>query len=53
MDDPDVPQDVKNFVLAILIIGTLTFVVRLSLVIYRMVKKPLTKMSAVSDFNTQ
>merc|ERR1712106_76084 len=48
MDDPDVPQDVKNFVLAILIIGTLPFVVRLSLVLYRMVKKPL-----VSDFNTQ
>jgi len=53
MDDPDVPQDVKNFVLAILIIGTLTFVVRLSLVIYRMVKKPLTRMSTVSYSNTQ
>jgi len=53
MDDPTVPQDVKDFVLAILIIAILTFVVRLSLVIYRVVKKPLTKMSTVSDFNTQ
>ena len=53
MDDPTVPQDVKDFVLAVLIIAILTFVVRLSLVIYRMVKKPLIKMSTVSDFNTQ
>jgi len=53
MDDPNVPQDVKDFVLAILIIAVLTFMVRLSLVIYRIVKKPLTKMSTVSEFNTQ
>jgi len=53
MDDPDVPQDIKDFVFAILIIAILTFLVRLSLVIYRIVKKPLTKMSTVSEFNTQ
>ena len=41
MDDPDVPQEIKDFVLAILIIASLTFVVRIALVIYRMVKKPL------------
>jgi len=48
MDDPDVPQDVKDFVLAILIIAILTFLVRLSLVIYRTVKKPLTHMSPLA-----
>ena len=53
MDDPDVPQDIKDYVLAIMIIAILTFVVRLALVIYRMLKKPLTKMSTVSEFNTQ
>jgi len=51
--DPEVPQDVKDFVLAILIIATLTLVVRLSLVTYRMVRKPLTKMSTVTEFNSQ
>jgi len=53
MDDPLVPQDIKNYVLAILIIAILTFVARLAIVIYRVIKKPLTKMSTVSDFNTQ
>ena len=48
MDDPNVPQDVKDFVLAILVIAVITFVVRLVIVIYREVKKPLTKMSKVS-----
>ena len=41
MGDPDVPQEIKDFVLAILIIASLTFVVRIALVIYRLVKKPL------------
>ena len=41
MDDPDVPQEIKDFVLAILIIASLTFVVRIALVVYRLVKKPL------------
>ena len=41
MNDPDVPQEIKDFVLAILIIASLTFVVRIVLVIYRQVKKPL------------
>ena len=53
MDDPNVPQDVKNYVLAILVIAVITFVVRLVIVIYRGVKKPLTKMSTVSDFSTK
>jgi len=53
MDDPNVPENVKNFILAILIIATLTFVVRISIVIYRVLRKPLTKMSTVSKFNTQ
>jgi len=53
MDDPLVPQDIKNYVLAILVIAILTFVARLALVIYRVIKKPITKMSTVSYFNTQ
>ena len=53
MDDPDVPQDIKDYVLAIMIIAILTFVVRLALVIYRVLKKQLTKMSTVSEFKTQ
>ena len=53
MDDPDVPQDIKDYVLLIMIIQILTFVVRLALVIYRVLKKQLTKMSTVSEFNTQ
>ena len=51
MDDPNVPQDVKDFVLAILVIAVITFLVRLVIVIYREVKKPLTKMSKVSVLN--
>lgn len=53
MDDPNVPQDVKNYVVAILVIAIITLLVRLAIVIYRGVKKPLTKMSTVSDFRTQ
>jgi len=52
MDDPDVPQDVKNYILAILVIATITLVARLGLVIYKGIKKPLRKMSAVSEFRT-
>ena len=53
MSDPDVPQDIKDYVMAILIIAVFTFVFRLCLVTYRCVKKPLTKMVTVADFNTQ
>jgi len=53
MEDPLVPQDIKNYVLAILVIAILTFVARVALVIYRVIKKPITKMSTVSYFNTQ
>ena len=53
MDDPDVPQDVKNFVLAVLIIAILTFVARIAIVMYRVARKPLSKMSTVSDFNSE
>ena len=53
MSDPDVPQDIKDYVMAILIIAVLTFVVRLCLVTYRFVKKPLTKLATVADFNTK
>ena len=41
MDDPDVPQDVKDFILSILIIASITFVVRVALVIYKVLKRPL------------
>ena len=41
MDDPDVPQDIKDLILSILIIASLTLVVRLALVAYKMIKKPL------------
>ena len=39
MNDPDVPQEIKDFVLVILIIANLTFVVRIAQVTYRLVKK--------------
>merc|ERR1719154_282595 len=53
MDDPEVPQDVKDFVFAILIIGFITVGVRLVLVIFKMVRKPITKVSAFCDFIIQ
>jgi len=51
--DDEVPQDVQNYVLAILIIATITFVVRIVLVVYRVIKKPLTRINTVSTFNDQ
>jgi len=53
MSDPDVPQEIKDYVMAILVIAVLTFVTRLCLVTYRCLKKPLTKMATVADFNTK
>ena len=49
----DIPEDVENFVLAILIIAVLTFLVRIGIVIYRVIKKPLTKMTTVSNLSTK
>ena len=46
-DDETVPQDVKDFVIAILVIAVLTFLVRVALVIYKCVRKPLNKMSTL------
>lgn len=40
-DDPAVPNDIKQFVLAIIIIASLTFLVRVVIVTYRYFKKPL------------
>jgi len=51
-DDPMVPQEIKDYVLAILIIATLTLLVRAAIVIYRVIRKPLIKMSTVSSFNS-
>ena len=48
MHDENVPQEIKDFVLAILIIAAITFVVRVAIVIYRYVKKPMNKMSTVT-----
>ena len=48
-----VPQDVENFVLAILVIAVLTFLVRIGIVVYRVIRKPLTKMTTVSDLSTK
>jgi len=41
--DPNVPDEVNNFVLSILIIASITLLVRLAIVLYRVVKKPLTR----------
>ena len=49
----DIPEDVENFVLAILIIAVITFLVRIGIVIYRVIKKPLTKMTTVSNLSTK
>ena len=43
VDDPDVPQDIKDYVLAILIIAVVTFVARLVLVTYKVVKSPIRR----------
>ena len=52
INDDNVPQDIKNFIIAILVIAVLTFLVRLGLVIFRYIRKPLNKMSTVSDLST-
>jgi len=49
MADENVPQEIKDFVLAILVIAVITFLVRLGIVIYRYVKKPMNKMSTVTE----
>ena len=49
----EVPKDVENFVLAILIIAVLTFLVRVGIVVFRVIRKPLTKMTTVSDLSTK
>ena len=41
MDDNTVPQDIKDFIIAILAIAVLTFVVRVVLVIYKCIRKKL------------
>ena len=41
MEDPAVPQDIKDYILSILILSSLTLVVRLALVAYRMIRQPL------------
>ena len=41
MSDPDVPDEIKDFILSILVIASLTLAVRLALIVYRMIKRPL------------
>ena len=53
MDDATVPQDIKDFIIAILVIAVITFLVRLAIVIFRYVRKPLNKMTNVSDISTK
>ena len=53
MDDATVPQDIKDFIIAILVIAVVTFLVRLAIVIFRYVRKPLNKMTNVSDISTK
>jgi len=50
--DPLVPESIKNYVLAILIIAGCTFVLRLIVIIWRMFRKPLTKLNTVTSFNS-
>merc|ERR1712107_482771 len=50
--DPLVPASIKNYVLAILIIAGCTFVVRIIVIIWRMFRKPLTKLNTVTSFNS-
>lgn len=52
MEDAAVPQDIKNFIIAILIIAALTFVIRVAIFIYKCIRKPLNKMSTVLDIST-
>ena len=53
MNDSAVPQDIKDFIIAILVIAVLTFIVRLALVIYKCIRKPLNKMTTVSILSTK
>ena len=53
INDKEVPQDIKDFIIAILIIAVITFVVRVALVVYRYIRKPLTKMSTVTDIGSK
>ena len=53
INDPSVPQDIKDYIIAILIIAVITFVVRVALVVYRYIRKPLTKMSTVTDIGSK
>ena len=53
MDDASVPQDIKDFIIAILVIAVVTFLVRLAIVIFRYVRKPLNKMTNVTDISTK
>ena len=41
MEDPAVPQEIKDYILSILILSSLTLVGRLALVAYRMIRQPL------------
>ena len=52
-DGQDVPKNIENFVLAILVIAIITFIVRIGIVIYRVIKKPLAKMTTVSNLSTK
>ena len=53
INDDNVPQEIKDFIIAILVIAVVTFLVRVGLVIYRYVRKPLTKMSTVTDIGSK
>jgi len=50
--DPLVPESIKNYVLVILIIAGCTFVIRIIVIIWRMFRKPLTKLNTVTSFNS-
>jgi len=51
LSDPSVPQEIQDFVLAIIIIASLTFALRIAIIIYRIIRKPLNKMNSVLSFN--
>ena len=53
VDDPNVSQDIKDYVLAILIIAVVTFVARLVLVIYKVVKSPIRRRFRKTYFGPQ
>jgi len=52
MTDPLVPESIKNYVLVIIIIAGFTFVLRLIVIVWRMFRKPLTKLNTVTSFNS-